>query len=669
MMQTIKREESMATLVGCELHEGIAIVTIDSPPVNALGQGVRSELLAMVREIDRDQDIKAAVLCCAGRTFVAGADISELGKPPLSPVLPEVLDAIETARIPWVAAIHGTALGGGLELALACAARIADVSAKFGLPEVTLGMVPGAGGTVRLPRLIPMSDAIDMVTGGKPVTALKALSSGLVDRLCERDLLSSALAFASALSGKPKPLSLLDRPCRNVDGVDWDELRKTIKAKARGAEAPVEALHALRDNLNLPAREALKEERRRFLRLASSEQAAALRYAFFAERSTGRSLATIESAPAELQCVGVVGGGTMGAGIAIALLLSGSEVRLLERDSGAAEAARTRVKEMLDGSIARGVVSQDAANDAINRFVAETDAAALRFCGLVIEAVFEDMEAKRNVFSRLDAVMPKNAVLATNTSYLDINMLAETTADPTRVLGLHFFAPAHVMRLLEIVRGRHTGNRALATGAALAKKLRKTAVVSGVCHGFIGNRIMAAYRRECELMLLLGALPEQIDAAMRDFGFPMGIFEVQDLSGLDIAWAQRKNKALSESVPYSRIADRLCEAGRLGHKSKRGWYDYTTGPKKIDPEVAHIIEEERLKAGVTRHRFSNEEIMQRILDVMQTQGQALLDEGIAESASDIDIVMLTGFGFPRHRGGPMYLAEQLELPSSERSRS
>ncbi|QXC49360.1 enoyl-CoA hydratase/isomerase family protein [Agrobacterium salinitolerans] len=469
MMQTIKREESMATLVGCELHEGIAIVTIDSPPVNALGQGVRSELLAMVREIDRDQDIKAAVLCCAGRTFVAGADISELGKPPLSPVLPEVLDAIETARIPWVAAIHGTALGGGLELALACAARIADVSAKFGLPEVTLGMVPGAGGTVRLPRLIPMSDAIDMVTGGKPVTALKALSSGLVDRLCERDLLSSALAFASALSGKPKPLSLLDRPCRNVDGVDWDELRKTIKAKARGAEAPVEALHALRDNLNLPAREALKEERRRFLRLASSEQAAALRYAFFAERSTGRSLATIESAPAELQCVGVVGGGTMGAGIAIALLLSGSEVRLLERDSGAAEAARTRVKEMLDGSIARGVVSQDAANDAINRFVAETDAAALRFCGLVIEAVFEDMEAKRNVFSRLDAVMPKNAVLATNTSYLDINMLAETTADPTRVLGLHFFAPAHVMRLLEIVRGRHTGNRALATGAALAK--------------------------------------------------------------------------------------------------------------------------------------------------------------------------------------------------------
>jgi len=650
----------MASLVGRELRDGIAIVTIDAPPVNALGQSVRAELLANVREVDDDPDIRAAVLCCAGRTFVAGADINELGNPPLAPVLPEVLDAIEGAGIPWVAAIHGTALGGGLELTLACTARIADSQAKFGLPEVTLGMIPGAGGTVRLPRLIPMSDAVEIVTGGKPVTALKALALGLVDRLCETDLLSAAIAFASELAGQPKPASLLDRPCRDAEEVDWQGNATAIRARARGAEAPMEALDALKESVHLPAREALKEERQRFLRLAASDQAAALRYAFFSERSAGRSLTSIDSAPADLQRIGVVGGGTMGAGIAAALLLSGSEVRLLERDTGSAKAARARVEEMLGASAARGAVSREAADHAIDRFAASPDETALISCGLVIEAVFEDMDVKRDVFSRLDAIMPAGAVLATNTSYLDVNRLAETTIDPARVLGLHFFAPAHVMKLLEIVRGRDTDDRALSTGAALAKRLKKTAVVSGVCHGFIGNRIMAAYRRDCEFMLLVGALPAQIDAAMRDFGFAMGIFEVQDLSGLDIAWAQRKNTASTRdpSLPYCRIADRLCENGRLGRKTNKGWYDYSSGGTTIDPEVTRIIEEERTRAGVTVHSFSDEQIMKRILGVMQREGQALLSEGIAESASDIDVVMLIGYGFPRYRGGPMYLARQ-----------
>lgn len=648
----------MASLIGCELRDGIAVVTIDAPPVNALGQGVRAELLARVRGIDGHPDIRAAVLCCAGRTFVAGADINELGKPPLSPVLPEVLDAIEGAGIPWVAAIHGTALGGGLELTLACTARIADSKAKFGLPEVTLGMIPGAGGTVRLPRLIPMADAAEMVTGGKPVTALKALALGLVDRLCETDLLSAAIAFATELASQPKPASLLDRPCRDAEEMDWQGKAAAIQAKARGAEAPMEALDALKDSMQLPAREALKQERQRFLRLAASDQAAAFRYAFFSERTAGRSLRSIDSAPADLQRIGVVGGGTMGAGIAAALLLSGSEVRLLERDTSAAETARARVEEMLGASAARGAVSREAADHAIDRFAASPDETALISCGLVIEAVFEDMDVKRNVFSRLDAIMPADAILATNTSYLDVNRLAETTVDPARVLGLHFFAPAHVMKLLEIVRGRDTGDRALSTGAALARRLKKTAVVSGVCHGFIGNRIMAAYRRDCEFMLLVGALPAQIDAAMRDFGFAMGIFEVQDLSGLDIAWAQRKNTASTRdpSLPYCRIADRLCENGRLGRKTNKGWYDYSSGKKTDDPEVTRIVEEERTRAGVTIHSFSDEQIIKRILCVMQREGQALLSEGIAESASDIDVVMLTGYGFPRHRGGPMYLA-------------
>lgn len=650
----------MASLVGCELRDGIAIVTIDNPPVNALGRGVRADLLAIVRDLERNTDIKAAVLRCAGRTFVAGADINELGKPPLTPVLPDVVDAIEGARIPWVAAVHGTALGGGLELSLACTARIADATARFGLPEVTLGTIPGAGGTVRLPRLIPISDAVEMVTGGKPVTASTALSIGLVDRISETDLLSAAITYADELAGRPKPAILLDRPCRNAAEMDWQGKTEAIKTKARGAEAPMEALEALKDSAHLPAREALMRERQRFLRLATSGQAAALRYAFFSERSAGRSLASIDSEPVDLQRIGVVGGGTMGAGIATALLLSGSEVQLLERDAISAEAARSRVGEMLDASVARGAVTHQAADQAVKRLAASPDDTALISCGLVIEAVFEDMDVKRDVFSRLDAIMPAGAILATNTSYLDVNRLAEMTVAPARVLGLHFFAPAHIMKLLEIVRGRHTGGQALATGAALAKRLKKTAVVSGVCHGFIGNRIMAAYRRDCEFMLLEGALPAQIDAAMRDFGFAMGIFEVQDLSGLDIAWAQRKSTTPTRdlSAPYCHIADRLCQSGRLGRKTKKGWYDYGSGGQKIDPEVTRIIDEERTRAGVTSHSFSDEQIIKRILGVMRQEGQALLFEGIAESASDIDVVMLTGYGFPRHRGGPMYLAGQ-----------
>lgn len=650
----------MASLVGCTFEGDIAIVTIDAPPVNALGQGVRAELLQRIKELIDRIDVRAVVLRCAGRTFVAGADINELGKPPLSPVLPEVIEAIESARVPWIAAIHGTALGGGLELALGCTARIADSKAKLGLPEVTLGMIPGAGGTVRLPRLISMAEAIEMVTGGKPLTATKALSIGLVDRLSESDLLPAAIAFAMELAEKPKPASLLDRPCLNAEELDWKEKALAIEGKSRGAVAPIEALDALKDNLRLSAREALTEERARFLRLAASEQAAALRYAFFAERNAGRSLKLIDGVPAELGQIGVVGGGTMGAGIATALLLSGSEVRLLERDDNAAQAANTRVKDMLEASVLRGAISQQAADTALARFTSSPDETALISCGLVIEAVFEDMDVKRSVFHRLDAIMPSDAVLATNTSYLDVDRLAETTIDPSRVLGLHFFAPAHVMKLLEIVKGRNTGDRALASGAALAKRLKKTAVVSGVCQGFIGNRIMAAYRRDCEFMLLEGALPAQIDGAMRAFGFAMGIFEVQDLSGLDIAWAQRKNTASTRdpTLPYCNIADRLCEGGRLGRKTNKGWYDYSLGKKTEDPEVTRIIEEERAKAGMTGESFSDDQIMKRILGVMQREGQALLSEGIAETPSDIDVVMLTGYGFPRHRGGPMYLSTQ-----------
>ncbi len=644
--------------VTLDVRGQIARVTIDSPPVNALGQDVRDGLLKAIRSANENETVRAAVLACAGRTFVAGADIRELGKTPMEPYLPDVIAAIETCRFPWVAAIHGTALGGGLELAMACHGRVAEPTAKLGLPEVNLGIIPGSGGTVRLPRLVPMADAIKMVTGGRPIDAGSAAGIGLVDRISSGNLLADAEAFALELSGEGRLVPAVTRELVAGDAIDWAGEEARLAKRSRGARAPLEALAALRDCALLPAPEALAKERERFLRLAASEEAAALRHVFFAERNAGAGLKVAGAEPADLSRAGVIGGGTMGAGIAAALLLAGSGVRLIERDEQAAEAARGRVPDTLEGSVKRGVVARDDADKALARFSAGADYSSLSDCPLVIEAVFEDMAIKRDVFAKLDAVMPADAVLATNTSYLDVNELALTTQDPSRILGLHFFSPAHVMKLLEVVRGTATGAKALATGAALARLLRKVPVVAGVCDGFIGNRIMAAYRRDCEFMLEEGALPQDIDAAMREFGFAMGLYEVQDMSGLDIAWAQRKARAplRSPNERYAHIADRLCEAGRLGRKAGKGWYDYATGTQVPDPEVQRIIEEQSGKAGRTRRDFSSQEIMTRILRTMQAEGQTILDEGIAESAGDIDVVMVLGYGFPRHKGGPMFMA-------------
>ncbi|WP_193370787.1 3-hydroxyacyl-CoA dehydrogenase NAD-binding domain-containing protein [Pelagibius marinus] len=646
------------SVVSLEVHDQVASVIIDNPPVNALGREVRAGLLDACRSIDQDPSVKAVVLSCKGRSFVAGADIRELGKRPLEPYLPDVLAAIEGSRVPWVAAIHGTALGGGLELAMACHGRVTAPSAKLGLPEVTLGIIPGSGGTVRLPRLVPMRTAVGMVTGGKPVEAEAAFDTGLVDALSNGNLLADARAMALELAGQGDPVPTLSRRLVPGDPVDWTVEEGRLLKRSRGATAPLEALATLREGADLPAAEALSRERARFLRLAASHEAAALRHIFFAERAAGQSLKSVDAKPVDLTHVGVIGGGTMGAGIATALLLSGSGVRLIERNATAVEAARRRVAETLAGSVKRGVVTQAKADDALARLIPGDDYAALADCPVVIEAVFEDMSVKREVFAALDDVMPADAILATNTSYLDVNDLAAMTRDPSRLLGLHFFSPAHVMKLLEVVRGGATGARALATAAALARLLRKIPVVAGVCDGFIGNRIMAAYRRDCEFMLEEGALPHEIDAAMRDFGFAMGLYEVQDMSGLDIAWAQRRARAAHRdpSERYTHIADRLCEAGRLGRKAGKGWYDYSTGVAEPDAEVLHILEEESEKAGRIRRRFSAEEVMQRILGVMQEEGRAILREGIAESAGDIDVVMVLGYGFPRHKGGPMFMA-------------
>lgn len=645
------------TDVTVEVRDRLGWVTLDNPPVNALGRALRQGLMDAVAQLD-GADVQAVVLTGTGRAFVAGADIRELGETPVAPYLPDVLAAIAASKVPWVAALGGAALGGGLELAMACHARIAVPGAKLGLPEVNIGIIPGSGGTVRLPRLVPMATAIKLVTGGKPIGAQEALDAGLIDRLVAEDLLSEAAALAQELAthGRPKPA--LDRDLVAGEPIDWDAHEAQLRKRSRGAAAPLEALASLKCAASDPVEVALAGERERFLRLAASDEAAALRHVFFAERGVGQALKQAEATPADLSRVGVIGGGTMGAGIATALLLAGSRVCLIERDAGAAEAARTRVAETIAASVKRGAVTPAKGEAALARLGTDTDYAALTDCPLVIEAVFEDMGVKREVFDKLDAVMPAEAILATNTSYLDVNLLAETTKDPARILGLHFFSPAHVMKLLEVVRGDATGARALATGGALAKLLGKTPVVAGVCDGFIGNRIMAAYRRDCEFMLEEGALPHQIDAAMQGFGFAMGIYAVQDMSGLDIAWAQRKAHAPNRDPEerYAHIADRLCEAGRLGRKTGKGWYDYSSGKAEVDPEVTRIIEEESAKAGRTRKTFTEQEIVTRILATMQREGQAVLDEGIAESPDDIDVVMITGYGFPRHKGGPMYMA-------------
>lgn len=648
------------------IADGLAWVLIDALPVNALSGEVRTGLLDAACSIAAQGGVLAVILHSAGPVFCAGADIRELGLPSRAPSLPDVISAIETSPVPWVAAIQGAALGGGLELAIACAGRISGSAASFGLPEVSIGVIPGAGGTVRLPRLVPMKRAIEMVTSGKSISVTQALDGGLVDLVSEADLLERASHYAKKLSQTAHSRTL-DKPLRDAQAIDWPAETGNIRAKSRGAQAPLEALAALEAAARLPATAALADARKRFLRLGTSTEAAALRHVFKAERSAGSTLRGPELPVVKLDSAGVVGGGTMGAGIATALLLAGLRVHLLEQTDMAASQAQERILKLIEAGRERGIVSAAAARDAMSSLKVGSNYEELAHCDLVIEAVFEDMAAKQAVFSSLDAVVAPETILASNTSYLDVDDLAARTRHPERVIGLHFFAPAHVMKLLEVIRGRRTGDRALAMAGVLAKRLKKTAVVSGVCDGFIGNRIMAAYRRACESMLEQGALPHEIDAAMQAFGFAMGIFQVQDLSGLDIGWAQRKARRASGtlSAGEGRIADQLCEMGRLGRKTGRGWYRYEDGKQLIDDEVHSLIEETSKASGTERRALCAEEIINRILAVMQNEGQAILSEGIAQSADDIDIVMIAGYGFPRHKGGPMFMAALQPLIGQE----
>ncbi len=642
--------------ISIEKIDNIALIKVNNPPVNALSHAVRSGLMDAIEETEADHDIERVVLMCEGRTFIAGADVREFNQAPKEPHLPDVVNALEATTKPWVAAIHGTALGGGLEVTLGCDYRICTPSAKLGLPEVNLGLIPGAGGTVRMPRLVSPEEAISLIASGKPISATKAKDIGLADDVAEGDLQEAAIVFAKGDISKRTPIAQREANQPTLPE-EWEKLKASLVTKARGQNSISAAVDAVERSITLSALDAFAAERASFIQLKEDTQSKALRHIFFAERSATRMPELKDVAPRELKSIGVIGGGTMGAGIAAACLLSGYSALMLERDQDALLAGQSRVTKTLDGSLKRGLISSEKHRNMLGNFSGNIEYASLSDCDLIIEAVFEDMGVKKEVFAKLDTVTKPDAILASNTSYLDVNEIAQSTKDPSRVIGLHFFSPAHIMKLLEIVVTDEAAPEALSTAFTFGKALRKITVPSGVCDGFIGNRIMSSYRKEADYMLQDGALPDDIDSAMRGFGFPMGIFEMQDLAGLDIGWANRKRLAPTRdpNERYVTIADTLCEMGRFGRKTGKGWYIYDDNNKpSVDPEVTKIIEENSASAGITRKPFTAEQIMDRIMAAMRAEAQKVLDEKIATSPEAIDVVMVNGYSFPRYRGGPMF---------------
>ncbi|MGN6143380.1 MAG: 3-hydroxyacyl-CoA dehydrogenase NAD-binding domain-containing protein [Mesorhizobium sp.] len=637
-----------------EVRGGVLVVTIDNPPVNALSADVRAGLIAALDHAEASADIVGVTVTGAGRIFIGGADIREFGKPPVEPHLPDVLDRIENFAKPVIAAINGAALGGGCEVALACHGRIAGEKASFGLPEVKLGIVPGAGGTQRLPRLIGIPAAIDMTGSGRSVKPEEAASLGLADKIAV-DPVAEAAQLARAVADTPlRRTGALAVPV--ADAAAIEAAAKKILSKARGQASPGEAVRLVRAAADMGLRDGLAEERATFIRLRDSREAAALRHVFFAERAAGKLDKLEGVAPREVKTVGIVGTGLMGAGIAVATLTAGYRVVGVEQTAEAAAAGRNRIAGMLDKAVESGRLSAASRDESLARLTVVADAAELAPADLVIEAVFDDLTVKTELFRKLDGIVRANAILATNTSYLNPDEIAAATAHPERVVGLHFFSPANIMRLTEVVDCKATAPDVLATALAFAKKLGKLPIVCGVTEGFIGNRIYSAYRREAEFMVEDGAAPDEIDAALEAWGFPMGIFTVNDMAGLEIAWAKRKRQAATRDPKerYVEIPDRLCEAGRFGRKSGRGWYDYSSGHRAVDPQVTALIETARAAKGIVPRRFSSEEIVARLLKAMADEGSALLAERIAARASDIDLVMINGYGFPAYKGGPMF---------------
>ncbi len=655
----------------------VFVVTIDNPPVNALGVDVRRGLVAAIDAAEADSAAKAVLIVGAGRNFIAGADIREFGKTPQPPSLPEVCLKIENCTKPVVAAIHGAALGGGLEVALSAHYRIASPTAKLGLPEVALGLLPGSGGTQRAPRLIGVKPAIELMLSGRHAGAREALSLGLVDRLgtdadadADADARAEGLAYANELVAAKAPV----RRTREAGALaDKEASRAALEAaradtakKSRGLFSPMKIVEAVEGALTLPFDEGMALERKLFLQCIDSPQRAGLIHAFFAEREVLKAPETKSASPRALESAGIVGGGTMGAGIAVAMLDAGMPVTMIERDDTQLARGRANVEKVYDGLIAKGRMTPEAKAAVMARFSGSTSYDALAQVDIVVEAVFEEMGVKKAVFAELDRVCKRGAVIATNTSYLDIDEIAASISRPQDVVGLHFFSPANIMKLLEIVVPAKVSADVVATGFELAKKLKKVPVRAGVCDGFIGNRILAVYRQAADHMMEDGASPYDIDAAVRNFGYPMGPFQVSDLAGGDIGWATRKRKAATRDpkARYVQVADRICERGWFGQKTQRGYYLYPEGARTgvPDPEVLAIIDAERERAGIKPRAFTEEEIMRRYMAAMINEGANVVLQRIALRPLDVDVTFLYGYGFPRHRGGPMKYADTVGLP-------
>jgi len=660
----------MTVAVHEERRGRVAILRVDNPPVNALSQAVRSGIADGIARAATDDGVDAIVLACDGRTFIAGADIREFGKPNQPPHLPDVVTAIEDCAKPVVAAIHGTALGGGLEVALGCHFRVAIGSARCGLPEVKLGLLPGAGGTQRLPRVIGVEKALAMIVGGEPIGAAEARELGLVDALIEGELLAGAIAFAEQVVAEGRPLRKVRELTGHIDAARgdmtvFDNHEQKIAKKKRGFEAPFRCIDAVRAAVELPFDEGMAKERQLFSELVRSDQARAQQHVFFAERQVARVPDVPRDTPVQrIETVGIIGAGTMGAGIATAFADAGMEVTLLDREQSFVDRGLSTIDSTYASSVKRGRIAEAEAAARRARVRGATDYAELAQVDLVVEAVFEELDVKREVFKQLDAVCKPDAILATNTSTLDVDAIAACTSRPERVIGLHFFSPAHIMKLLEIVRGKATDKSLVATALSLGKQLGKIGVVVGVCPGFVGNRILYQYRREALFLVEEGASPQQVDRVITDFGLPMGPFAMNDLAGLDIGWRVRKAEGKPAGQRYSgTVPDRLCEMGRLGQKSRAGFYRYEDGSRtpRPDPEVDALIREVATELGVEQREIGDEEIIERCIYPMINEGAKILEEGVAIRPGDIDIVWINGYGFPAYRGGPMCYADLVGL--------
>ena len=655
----------MSDKIAYARHGDIAVLTIQNPPVNALSHAVRQGFMDRMDQAETDSGVRAVMIVGEGRAFIAGADITEFGKPPMAPALPDVINRIETSPLIVVASLHGVSLGGGLEVALGCHYRIAVPSARIGLPEVNLGLIPGAGGTQRLPRLTGVDLALDVMTTGRQVGADEAAKMGVIDVVQDGAPLENGLAYVAALlaEGAPRrPVSEIARP----QAIDWDAAYDVILARGRGQIAPAKCVRAVQAGVERSFADGLAAERQIFMGLLMSDQSKGMIYSFFSERAVS-SLPELKGVtPRPIEHIGVIGGGTMGAGIATAALLSGLQVTLIEMTPAAGEAARGRIVGNLSGALKRGKISVEQHQVILNKTLSvSSDYPDLSDVDLVIEAVFEDMAVKKQVFTQLDKVCKQGAILASNTSYLNVDELAAVTARPQDVIGLHFFSPAHVMKLLEVVVPKETALDVIATGFELGKRMKKISVRAGVCDGFIGNRILATYRDAADQMVMEGASPYDIDAALEEFGFAMGPFAVADLAGLDIGWAVRKRKRIEAGIEgVSTYADKMCEANNFGQKTGKGYYDYAAGAKARvpNPEVMDLIDADRTTTGTIQRFFTKEQIIRRYMAAMVNEAAKVVGEGIARRPLDVDMTLLFGYGFPRYWGGPLKWADIVGLP-------